>query len=379
MDYAHPMKLMEMSLGGKYTTRDGESDFNSLIPINEENGNNKNGNNRFLNKQHIYTIYNSYNLKIKDWGISLGARFEGTENKANFYATNTEIKQRYSNLIPSFQLLKKFKNISSVNLGYTQRIQRPDINLMNPFVNKSDPTFYFVGNPDLSPVTNHTFSLGYSWFKKGFVNIGTNYSSARNTIQRVIELKEENISYATYYNIGKDRRFDINLNTNYPLTKAINLSLNGTVSYVNVNGSVQGAMYENDGMQGNAYMYINYSIPKIARISANLGYYSPTVILQGSSNGYVYSSLSASKQLLKNKLTISGSVSNPFQKYRTVENRIRTADFSQAHRYKNYFRNFSLNLSYNFGKLEKPIKKNKKGIKNEDKIENIEKAEKGVN
>jgi len=88
-------------------------------------------------------------------------------------------------------------------------------------------------------------------------------------------------------------------------------------------------------------------------------------------------SFSASKRVLKNKATVSASVTNPFQKYRGVENRIQADGFRQVHSYRNYFRNFSLGLSYNFGKLEKPIKKNKRGIKTEDKLEKMEKPEKG--
>ncbi|AMP98048.1 hypothetical protein AY601_1121 [Pedobacter cryoconitis] len=376
IDYVHPIKSIEISVGAKFTSRDGESEFYPSLPVGSDNFKDLEGN-RFINKQEIFALYNSYNIKIKDWGISVGARLEGTNNKADFYSTETQLDQSYHNLIPSVLFLRKFNNTASLNFGYTQRVQRPDINLMNPFVNKSDPTFYFTGNPYLAPVTNHTFSLGYSWFKKGFINIGTSYSFARNTIQRVIELHSDSINYSTYYNIGKDKRLDINLNVNYPISNVLNISLSGTATYADINGSVSGTMYTNNGMQGNAYMYLSYTLKDIARLSGNLGFYSPTVILQGSSQGYLYSSFSAAKQIFKNKVTLSTSVSNPFQKYRTVENRIKSPDFEQTHIYKNYFRNYSFSISYNFGKLDKPIKKNKKGIKNDDKIEKTEKAEKG--
>jgi hypothetical protein len=376
IDYVHPTKFIEISMGTKYTSRNGESEFFPSLPSGTSNYEGYDGS-RFNNNQNIYAIYNSYNLKLNNWGILLGARLEGTANKANFYATQTQIDQRYRNLIPSLSVLRKFKNTASLNFGYTQRIQRPDINLLNPFVNKSDPTYYFTGNPNLSPVKNHTFSLGYSWFKKGFINVGTSYSSAKNTIQRVIELHSDSINYSTYYNIGKDRRLDLNLNINYPLSSVLNISLNGNATYADIDGSVNGTMYSNHGLQGNAYAYLSYTLKKIARLSGNLGFYSPTVILQGSSQGYLYSSLSASKQFFKNKVSISTSVSNPFQKYRTVENRVKSPDFEQLHIYKNYFRNYSFSISYNFGQLEKPIKRNKKGIKNDDKIEKTEKNEKG--
>jgi len=376
IDYVHPIGNTEMSVGAKLTDRDGGSRFYPMIPV-ESGGTDGLEENTFANRQRIYAVYNSYSLKLRDWGASFGVRFEGTDNRADFYSTNTAIRQRYNRFIPSVLLSKKNGNTSSLNFGYTQRVQRPDINLMNPFVDRSDPTFYFAGNPDLSPVTSHSFSVGHSRFRKGFINIGASYSLADNTVQRVVELGDGNVSRSTYHNIGKDKRIDLNLSVNYPVTRALNLSLNSTASYVDIKGTVQGKMHQNHGVQGNGYAYLNYSLKNTVRLNGSMGFYSPVVILQGSSNGYLYHSFSASKRALKNRATISASVTNPFQKYRGVENRIQADGFRQVHSYRNYFRNFSLGLSYNFGKLEKPIKKNKRGIKTEDKLEKTEKTEKG--
>jgi len=135
-------------------------------------------------------------------------------------------------------------------------------------------------------------------------------------------------------------------------------------------------MHQNHGVQGNGYAYLNYSLKNTVRLNGSMGFYSPVVVLQGNSNGYLYHSFSASKRILKNRATISASVTNPFQRYRSVENRIQTDGFFQIHSYRNHFRNFSIALSYNFGKLEKPIKKNKRGIKTEDKLGKTEKTEK---
>jgi len=376
VDYVHPLGDIEMSVGAKLTDRNGSSRFYAMIPM-ESSGTDGSDENTFANRQRIYAVYNAYSLKRKDWGMSFGVRFEGTDNRADFYSTGTTIGQKYNRFIPSVLFSKKNGNTSSLNFGYTQRVQRPDINLMNPFVDRSDPTFYFAGNPGLSPVTSHSFSASHSWFRKGFINIGSSYSLANNTVQRVVELGADNVSHSTYHNIGKDKRLDLNLAVNYPVTRAIHLSLNSTASYVDIKGTVQGKMHQNHGVQGNGYAYLNYSLKNTVRLNGSMGFYSPVVVLQGSTNGYLYHSFSASKQVMKNKATVFASVTNPFQKYRNVENRILSDGFRQVHSYRNYFRNFSLGLSYNFGKLEKPIKKNKRGIKTEDKLEKTEKSEKG--
>jgi len=166
VDYVHPLGDIEMSVGAKLTNRNGDSRFYPMIPM-ESGGTDTPDENTFANRQRIYAVYNSYSLKSKDWGMSFGIRFEGTDNRTDFYSTGTTIGQKYNRFIPSVLFSKKNGNTSSLNFGYAQRVQRLDINLMNPFVDRSAPTFYFTGNPSLSPVTSHSFSVSHSRFRKG--------------------------------------------------------------------------------------------------------------------------------------------------------------------------------------------------------------------
>ena len=72
------------------------------------------------------------------------------------------------------------------------------------------------------------------------------------------------------------------------------------------------------------------------------------------------------KQLIKNKLSLSASIRNPFTKYRTNQTETNGPDFAQVNRNQVYFRSYSMSLNYNFGKLKGGIKKNKRGINNDD-------------
>ncbi|MEJ5964004.1 outer membrane beta-barrel protein [Pedobacter immunditicola] len=57
-----------------------------------------------------------------------------------------------------------------MNLGYTQRIQRPGIYQLNPFVDRSNPNVQISGNPNLRPVTANALQLVYSIQGAAFVN-----------------------------------------------------------------------------------------------------------------------------------------------------------------------------------------------------------------
>jgi hypothetical protein len=88
--------------------------------------------------------------------------------------------------------------------------------------------------------------------------------------------------------------------------------------------------------------------------------------LQGYSNGFVGTSLNINKPLIKNKLTFSAAVRNPFTKYRYNITQTNGNDFTQLTTGQLYFRSFTASLNYNFGKLKDAIKKNKRGINNDD-------------
>ena len=126
---------------------------------------NPNQTNDFNYDQDIYSVYNSYSAKWDKWNAKAGLRLEHTTVRADFVSTASTVNQDYNNLIPSLSLQLNLKG-SSISLGYTDRISRPGIYQLNPFVDYSNPNFINTGNPDLQPEVNHSFELNYSIFAK---------------------------------------------------------------------------------------------------------------------------------------------------------------------------------------------------------------------
>ncbi|HEY0896438.1 MAG TPA: outer membrane beta-barrel protein, partial [Sphingobacteriaceae bacterium] len=157
-----------------------------------------------------------------------------------------------------------------------------------------------------------------------------------------------------------------NFNLNYPITKRFTVSGGGNLNYIWIEGVVNGSTYRNDGMQGYMYGYAGYRFEKGWRAGVNYSYNSPWVTLQGKSNAYNYLSFSLNKDIVKDKLSFSASVSNPFQKYRSFVNNLSGTDFIQTDNFQSYYRRFNTSLNYRFGKLKGGIKKNARGIKNDD-------------
>jgi hypothetical protein len=368
MDYVHPVKKLNIEGGIKGILRNNRSDFgysqfdapsNSFIEDPTRT-------NKFDNHQDIIGLYNAYQYNLKNWGFKGGIRVEETLINADFESTNSTLDRNYFNIIPSVSINRKFKDLSSLNFGFTQRIERPGIWQLNPYVNRM-PNFENSGNPDLRPVLNNSFELSYSKFKKGSINLGLNYSFANNTIQSVTTFNPlTSITSSNFFNIGKDRKLGSNFSFNYPVTTKLSVNMSGNLYYVWMEGIVGGELLQNDGLQGYMYAYAGYKFEKGWRTGLNLSFNSPWITLQGKSNAYNYLSASVNKDIIKDKLSFSGSVGNPFQKYRSWKNTSEGANFSQSNDYQNYSRRFNVSMNYRFGKLKEQIKKNARGIKNDD-------------
>ena len=144
---------------------------------------------------------------------------------ADFVSSSSTVNQDYNNLIPSLSVQRNLKN-SNISLGYTDRISRPGIYQLNPFVDESNPNFITTGNPNLQPEINHTFELNYSTFSKNSVTAGISYAFSNNSIQTVTHLQAisngsliDTTTVTTYENLGSNKTLGLNLNINFTSVK----------------------------------------------------------------------------------------------------------------------------------------------------------------
>jgi outer membrane receptor protein involved in Fe transport len=369
LDYINPFSKITVEAGLKMILRNGSANFNYLAFDDVKNDYllDPSQANDYSNKQRIYGVYNSYILKLKDWSFKAGVRLEGTYVEGNFTSTNTVVNTDYFNFVPAVSMSRSLKSSQSLSLGYTQRIQRPGIYDLNPFVDKSRPNFEIFGNPNLEAVLSNNFELTYSNFKKGSLNLSFSYNFANNTQQTVYEFSEtDQITRITFLNIGKDKTLGISTNFSYPITKKWDLSLNTNLNYLWLEGLIGGNVVKNDGLTGYGSFNTSYKFERTWKANLSFNYGAPNVLLQGATNNYYSLGFGGSKDIIKDKLTFSASVANPFQKFRAYRGYTEGVNFTQERTRENYFRRMFVSLNWKFGKLDGSIKKNQRSINNDD-------------
>lgn len=368
LDLLKPVNKLVIETGAKAIFRSNISDFEEedFDPVSNIYVPNNMLTDHFNYHQDVYSVYNSYQLKLAKWIFKGGLRAENTVISGDFSTGGTLAGQNYLNFTPALSIQRNYKNSQSINFGYTERVERPSITQLNPFTDRSNPEFITTGNPNLRPVVNHIVELGFSKFARLSVNASVNYAFANNTIQSVTSLVSDTVSKSTYLNAGKNQTAGINLSANYPITSKLNFNINAQLARVWVTGTYNNEFYRNSGNQGNFNSNLSYKFAAGYNAGINADYMSGSVYLQGKSSDFVYTSVVVIKDFLNKKATVSLTVNNPFDKYNTYSSYTKTADFEQSSYSQQYYRNFRLAFNYKFGTAKAEIKATKRGIKNDD-------------
>jgi outer membrane receptor protein involved in Fe transport len=368
-DYINPLKHVTIEAGGKAIFRANYSRYayENLNSLNNQYESDRTQDNSFDYQQNIYALYNSYAIKWSAFDLKAGVRLEHTYTDAAFRSTNTALLKHYTNLVPSVSFQYHIGNNQSLNAGFSQRIQRPNIEELNPFISNLDPKISSTGNPNLAVVVANNLEASYTSSKKATLNIGLYYTFINNNIEYIsIYNPSTDVTTFTNDNIGKNRKAGLNFSYGYPVSKKVSINMNGEASYTRIKGFLNAALLENDGFQGYGSLNASYSMGKGWRSSGNLNYNGPWIILQGKSNAAYYYSVSLSKAFLKNKARVSGSINNPFEQYRYYKNQYILSGSTQTNSYQNYYRTFSFSFSYKFGKMKGSVRSKERGISNDD-------------
>lgn len=370
VDFVTPVKQVNIEAGIKGILRTSNSDFgyNSFDKATEVFKHDPTLSNQYTNKQNVFSAYNSYLISLRSWNINAGVRVEGTVIRADFISNNTTADQNYLNILPSVSIGKNFSDQSSLNFGFSQRIRRPGIDRLNPYVDRSNPNFEITGNPNLRPVLLNDIQAGYSSNKKLSVNFGLDYSFMNNLDLRISNFNPTTqITINTYGNAGKAKSFGSNLSLSYQISKIYNINFNGNLMYLLLQGVADGAIVHNDRLIYSFALSNGFHFEKGWAVNADLNVVSrnPTG-LQGYSNSFVSTAYSVNKELIKNKLGFAVRVNNPFSGYRNNITRTFGPDFNQLYTSRDYYRSFGISLNYKFGGLNDGINKSRKSIENND-------------
>lgn len=326
VDYVYPLTKLTIEAGVKSIFRNSRSDD-------------------FVYDQTVLAAYNAYQYNMDSWNLQGGLRWERT----------ITANKSYNNFFPNISLNKTFKNQHQFNIGCSQRMKRPGINRLNPFVDRQNPYFVFTGNPDLMPVVVNSLSAGYNI---GGRMAGLDYTWLHHADMPVSTYDSITmVTTSTFANAGNIAGLSAFIYAGFKITDRCNVNTNGNIIYFRIGTgelltyalNIAGVYNFNKGWKG--------------RADGTLLSKNPTG-LQGTVNGMVATAFAISKDI--GNISLNAGVSNPFTKYRQRIAHTTGNNFYQVSNTQQYFRAFNLTMNYSFGKMTGNINKSKTTIKNID-------------
>lgn len=370
-DYSHPFKKgkNELEIGAKSIRRNVQSDFNLQNARSDSTAfvDDPRRANQFDYQQWVVASYASFRIVTsKRWSYTFGSRYEFTDINANFVSNKTTFQDQYHILLPNVAVSKRFKNNQRVRLSYNQRIQRPNIFFLNPFINSNDPKNLSFGNPYLNPERAHSLEMTYSIYtKKGLSMNATLFSRlTNNAIERVTTVDTANISFSTYQNIAKNSTYGLNLfGSGRP---AKNWQLNGNISlnYSTLSSAALNILNRNWNYR--LSLNSNVSFPQEYSLQFQGSYQSARIQLQGQSGGFYGYGIAVRKEYKKQRVVLTLNAENFLTRYNTIANQFRTVTFVTDASSYNAFRNVRLTANWRFGRMNAKPNRAKKRISNDD-------------
>jgi len=370
VDYYDPLSAKhQVETGMKAIYRQNDSNSDSYL-LNMQNGSwdhSEAKSNELDYNQYILSAYGGYVFKLKTLTAKGGLRAEFTWNDAtSTSASVVTFNNRLQNVVPYVTLNYQLKPGKNIKASYTQRLYRPGIWYLNPYVDTTDPQNISFGNPHLKSEIAHSFELGYSVFtpKVNFSLTGRG-AFTNNSIERISTINSGGIKSTTYQNIGTDMNVGLNVYVSYRPSEKFNIYYNGSGRYVKMEAN-NGYSITNKGYSYSNYVGARFMLWKGNSISFNGGVYSPSIMLQGKSSTYTYSGISMSQSFFDKKMAVNLSVSNPFKKSQVYTTNITDPYYTQRSETIYPSRSLRCSVTYNFGKSGMDVKKARRGIQNDD-------------
>ena len=341
MDYVLPFgkdDASQFELGYRGTFNDFNTDFNFGILSDGVLNSDPDFSNELNYKEYVNSAYTQLGTKIKKFNILGGLRMEASDIGVELVNSNEVNNKTYVDWFPSLFLGYEFSEQEQFTISYSRRLRRPRSRFINPFPSRSSNTNLFQGNPNLDPTYTNAFDLGYlrRWDKFTF-NTSAYYNHSTGVFQFItqergdfVEIENPDdpanpvivpVQVRTPINLATESRYGMEFTTSYVPKKDWRLSWNlnlfqqqlkGDYVYTNFQDEVITQNFDSDNFTWFTRFSGKLPLPAAIDFQTNVFYMGPSVSAQSKYKSMLSTNLAFSKDVVKDKATVSLNVSDLF-------------------------------------------------------------------
>jgi len=306
--------------------------------------------NNFRYKDQVYSTYANYGNTYKNFGYQIGLRLEQTFTKSEQLTSNQNFEHNYFSWFPSIYLTQAITKTNEIQLSYTRRINRPNLHVLNPFTDYSDPQNLRKGNPDLKPEYINALELSYmKYFTTINVSGAVFYRRVDDVINRFVTQLDSATTLMTFENMNNSQSYGLEFVVTGSLAKWWNLNGSTSYYYTKVSGSSSiGSTLDNSSNVWSGKLMTSFSFPDLFDIQLGYNYSGKMITATGSMDPMQTLDIAVKKDFFFKRLSLTLRVSDALntQKFavHTNQNDI-IADMVRRRDSRTVF----LSVSYRFG------------------------------
>ena len=197
--------------------------------------------NNFEFRQKIDAGYASYQATTEKWGVLAGLRAELTRADARLLTNQTASDDRYFRIYPSLHINRVLSDESTLSLGASRRISRPDPSDLDPYLDTEYTPNLRTGNPDLRPQYTQSYEVGYGYEGSGrSYQVTGYYRRNRDSVTDVTQYLGSGVSLTTKTNLPKNDSAGFELTSNGRLLPELSYSISANPFHSQIDATALG-------------------------------------------------------------------------------------------------------------------------------------------
>ena len=364
-DYTHPfMQENKLEIGGKLINRFREIQSTTISNFEDY----RSPKDIFNYKQQVAASYISSQWKItNNIDLKTGIRYEHTIISGNWTSKAKEdIGNNYGNILPSLTISKKYSKRETVKLTYNNRILRPGIRNINPYILRNNNFSITEGNPKLTPANAQQLEFGYNKFGRKYQGSYYIYTKQTTDIIESYARIKDSITTNIFENIGSSTNYGFNYFGSLRLNK-FNIRAGFNLYQYIGKGVIDDEEIELTSPLLYSYNFGGtYNIGNQWKAECRGFYRSDRQTIQGSSTSFSMMSFGIKKDFKNKRGSLGIKIIEPFNKNKVFKTDIKGEDFTQISERSITFRSIGISFKYTFGKLNFKSSNKQSNIKNND-------------
>ncbi|MES2794707.1 MAG: TonB-dependent receptor [Bacteroidota bacterium] len=354
-DYVHPLKnkaLWEIGVKSSIVNNDNDPKYYTVeggvnIPDYTKT-------NHFLYHENLNAAYFNTRKNWKRLGLQLGLRLENTNVEGNqignAVVAGTTFSRSYTGLFPTAFLSYKLDSLgnNTLSTSVSRRINRPNYQALNPFVEYVDLYSRNMGNPMLSPQYQYRFDINFQ-HKRSF-GMGFQMGRFEDVIFQSSTEAVGELYITRPVNIPTGFMYILSTNLSQNPTKWWTVNANLMLAYMGLKGVIYSQILDQRMSAVRLNILNQFSFKK--NWSAELSGFYTTKEIQSQTiiNARYRLFAAAQKKILKDKGTLKISIEDIFKTWTQTDN---TVSIKQSESYRfseSDTQRVGLAFTYRFGK-----------------------------